>query len=162
MQPTVAVSCTRAKRPGRNDWNKSVRLVKFLNDTIDDKLMSSAERGSCELDWCIDAAFAAHPDFRSHTGHAMKFYGGEGGAIDGSSKQKLNTESSTTSEAVGVDDTLPLVEWTPLFLEEQNYDVIVNRASQDNKSAMLLEENGKRSSGKRTRALNTRHFAMTD
>ena len=33
---------------------------------------------------------------------------------------------------------------------------------QDNKSAMLLENNGKRSSSKRTRHLNIRYFFLTD
>ena len=33
---------------------------------------------------------------------------------------------------------------------------------QDNKSAILLETNGKKSSSKRTRALNIRYFFMTD
>jgi hypothetical protein len=33
---------------------------------------------------------------------------------------------------------------------------------QDNKSAILLEKNGKRSSSKRTRAINIRYFFVTD
>ena len=33
---------------------------------------------------------------------------------------------------------------------------------QDNKSAILLESNGKRSAGKRSRALNVRYFFLTD
>ena len=33
---------------------------------------------------------------------------------------------------------------------------------QDNKSAILLERNGRRSSGKRTRALNIRYYFVTD
>ena len=33
---------------------------------------------------------------------------------------------------------------------------------QDNKSTILLEQNGKRSSSKRTRAINIRYFFLTD
>ena len=33
---------------------------------------------------------------------------------------------------------------------------------QDNKSAILLENNGKRSAGKRSRAVNVRYFFLTD
>jgi hypothetical protein len=47
-------------------------------------------------------------------------------------------------------------------MEEQGYKVKSNVLYQDNKSAMLLEKNGKRSSGKRTRALNIRYFFLTD
>ena len=79
-----------------------------------------------------------------------------------STKQKLNTSSSTTSELVGVDQVLPMVMWTPLFLEAQGYKVKNNIVYQDNKSMILLEKNGKRSSGKRTRVLNIRYFMITD
>ena len=47
----------------------------------------------------------------------MKFSGGKGAIISQSSKQKLNTSSSTTVELVGIDDALPLVLWVRLFLE---------------------------------------------
>jgi len=74
----------------------------------------------------------------------------------------LNTNSSTIAELVAVDDVLPMLLWTPLFLEQQGYNVNNNIIYQDNKSAILLEENGKRSSGKRTRALNIRYFFITN
>ena len=38
----------------------------------------------------------------------------------------------------------------------------MNEVFQDNKSAILLEKNGKKSSGKRTRAINIRYFLITD
>jgi hypothetical protein len=49
-----------------------------------------------------------------------------------------------------------------IFLEAQGYDVEKNIVYQDNKSAILLETNGKKSSGKQTRALNIRYFFITD
>ena len=55
-----------------------------------------------------------------------------------------------------------MILWTKLFLEEQGYEVEQNILYQDNKSAILLEKNGKRSSSKRTRALNIRYFFITD
>ena len=48
------------------------------------------------------------------------------------------------------------------FMEAQGYDVKENIIYQDNKSTILLLENGKRSSGKRTRAINIRYFFLTD
>jgi hypothetical protein len=47
-------------------------------------------------------------------------------------------------------------------LDEQAYRVSRNVLHQDNKSAILLETNGKRSSSKRTRAINIRYFFITD
>jgi hypothetical protein len=55
-----------------------------------------------------------------------------------------------------------MILWTKLFLEAQGYDVDKNIVYQDNKSAILLETNGKKSSGKQTHALNIRYFFITD
>ena len=65
-------------------------------------------------------------------------------------------------ELVGVDQILPLVLWVPLFMEAQGYKVEKNTIYQDNKSCILMAKNGKRSSGKRTRALNICYFYITD
>ena len=150
------------KQPGKNDWSKLVRLFKYINNTIEDKLILSAENGIQAVEWYIDVAFAVHPDFKSHTGGIMKFKKGSGAVISQSSKQKLNTDSSTTAELVGVHDVLPLVLWVPLFLKEQGYEVRENIVKQDNKSTILLAKNGKTSSGKQTRAINVRYFYITD
>ena len=85
------------------------------------------------------------------------------GAIQSlSRKQKLNTKSSTEAELVGADDASTMILWTRLFLEQQGYPIDQNILYQDNKSTILLQENGKRSSSKRTRALNIRYFFLTD
>ena len=110
--------------------------------------------------WYVDAAFAVHPDFKSHTGGVMTF--GRGAVQSISRKQKLNTRSSTEAELVGVDDAAAMMFWSKLFMEAQGYVVDKNLLLQDNKSAILLEKNGKRSSGKRTRAINIRYFFITD
>ena len=68
--------------------------------------------------------------------------------------QKLNTKSSTEAEQVGVDDCMSLILWSRLFLMAQGL--------QDNKSSILLETNGKASSGKRMRHINIRYFFITD
>ena len=79
-----------------------------------------------------------------------------------SSKQKLNTRSSTEAELVGVDDMMGKVLWTQLFLKAQGYNVGPATIAQDNMSAMLLEKNGTWSSTKRTRHLDVRYFFVTD
>ena len=77
-------------------------------------------------------------------------------------KQKLNSNSSTTAELVAVHQALPMVTWVPLFLEEQGYPIEENIIYQDNQSTMLLEQNEKKSSCKRTRHLNIRFFMVTN
>ena len=67
--------------------------------------------------WYVDAAFAIHADYKSHTGATMTF--GEGAVQSISRKQKLNTRSSTEAELVAADDAAVMILWTKLFLEEQ-------------------------------------------
>jgi len=47
-------------------------------------------------------------------------------------------------------------------MEEQGYNILKNILYQDNKSTILLEKNGRKSAGKRSRALNIRYFWMVD
>ncbi|MGC8532993.1 MAG: Ty1/Copia family ribonuclease HI, partial [Acidiphilium sp.] len=84
-------------------------------------------------------------------------YGG-GAAQSISRKQKLNTRSSTEAELDGADDAATMILWTKLFMEAQGHTIEKNILYQDNKSTILLENNGKRSSSKRTRAFNIRYF----
>ena len=63
---------------------------------------------------------------------------------------------------VAVADVMPQVLWTGYFFKEQGYGVGKSVVYQDNKSAILLEKNGRASSGKRTRHLNIRYFFITD
>ena len=52
--------------------------------------------------------------------------------------------------------------WTNNFLRAQGYIVDDTVLYQDNKSAILLEENGKASSSKRTRHMKIRYFFVKD
>ena len=161
IQPTIAVLCTRVKGPNKSDWQKLIRLMKYLNGRQKRRLKLSAGDIRC-IKWYVDTSFAVHPDYKSHTGTTMSFGDGDGAVQSISRKQKLNTRSSTEAELVGVDDVSVMILWTKLFLEAQGYKIEKNILYQDNKSAILLERNGKKSSGKRTRALNIRYFFMMD
>ena len=159
IQPTIAVLATRVQKPNNNDWLKLVRLMKYLNGTKKFHLNLKIDNLKV-IKWYVDAAFATHPDFRSHTGGVMTM--GAGAIQATSMKQKLNTRSSTEAEIVGVDDMASKIFWTKLFIEAQGYKIEKNIIYQDNKSSILLEQNGKRSSGKKTRAMNIRYFFITD
>ena len=79
-----------------------------------------------------------------------------------STKQKLNTCSSTETEIVAVDDTMPQVLWTNYFLDAQGYGPKKTIIYQDNKSAILLETNGRASSSKHTKHVNVRFYFVKD
>ncbi len=136
--------------------------MKYLSQTKNDVLTLSADRGVQHIEWSIDSAFAVHPDMKSHVGATMKFKGGKGAVVSSSTKQKINTNSSMTAEQVGGGHMLPLVLWSKIFIKVQGCEVLDNVLKQDNKSTILLANNGKASSSRRTRALNIRYFYIMD
>ena len=97
---------------------------------------------------------------RSHTGGVLTL--GGGGIINVSRKQKLTAKSSAEAELIAADDLANSILWTKYFLEEQGYGAKNTILFQDNKSTMLLLNNGKASSSKRTRHLNIRYFFLSD
>ena len=108
----------------------------------------------------MDAAFAVHNDFRSHICATMTMGGGS--ITSFLTKQKLNTRSSTEAELVAVDNAMSQILWSWLFLQHQGINNIETILYQDNKSAMILQENGLMSTGERSRHLNIRYFFVTD
>jgi len=163
LQPTVPFLCTRVQHPTEQDWKKLGRGLTYLEKTKDLPLrlrIETDEQGQLCIEWWIDASFAVHPDMRSHTGATMSL--GKGSPITISARQKLNSTSSTTAELIGVSDAIGTVEWVRRFLEAQGMTIGDNMIYQDNQSAILLEKNGRASSGKRTRHLNIRFFYITD
>jgi hypothetical protein len=159
IQTAVAFLCTRVKEPDVDDYKKLGRTMMYLRGTA--KMPLTLEADGCNIvKWWADASFAVHPDMRSHTGGVMTL--GKGAIYGTSTRQKINTKSSTEAELVGVNDILPQALWTRYFLEAQGYAVKESIVYQDNKSTILLAENGKASSGKRTRHINIRYFFIKD
>jgi hypothetical protein len=155
----VAFLTTRVREPDQDDWAKMVHLMKYIRGTkLLPLILSATDNGI--LKWWIDASFAVHPNMRGHTGGGLSM--GTGFPIVTSTKQKLNTRSSTECEIVGVDDCMPAVLWTRYFLEAQGYGVTKNIVYQDNKSVILMEKNGKASSSKHTKHINIRYFFVTE
>ena len=165
IMTAIAFLCTRVKCPDVHDWKKLARVMKYLQVTPFLPLTLGWD-GTGNVSWYVDASFAVHGDMKSHTGGVMTL--GQGAVISVSTKQKINTKSSTEAELVGVDDVLNLEIWTRYFLDAQYRHCSSSplqdkdRLYQDNTSAMKLEKNGKRSSTKRTRHIDIRYFFITD
>jgi len=159
IQTSVTFLSTRVKGPDEDDYKKLKRLMEHLRKTQDIELTLEADNLRV-IKWWIDGSCAAHKDMRSHTGAVMSL--GKGATHGASTRQKLNARSSTEAELIGVDDMMGQALWTRYFLQAQGCDVTDNIVHQDNKSAILLEKNGRASAGKRSRHLNVRHFFVTD
>ena len=63
---------------------------------------------------------------------------------------------------MAANDVLPILLWSCRFLLAQNYGIQRVILHQDNLSAIQLENNGKASSGKRTRHSDIRYYYIAD
>jgi hypothetical protein len=108
IEPTVAFLCTRVDKCDEDNWKKLKRVLKWLKLTIDDNRVIGCDSLDSIFTW-IDAAFAVHQNMRSQTGGAMSL--GWGTLHARSSKQKLNTKSSTEAKLVGLSEYIPYNIW---------------------------------------------------
>ena len=158
IQTAVAFLTTRVKAPDCDDWKKLSRMMGYLKGTLN--LVLTLSDTGVGGQWWMDAANGVHPDLRGHTGGTFSL--GKGSVFSKSTKQKLNTASSTEAELVGTFECMAKVIWTNYFLKAQGYEVGNTVVYQDNMSAILMEKNGKSSSSKRTKHINMRYFFIQD
>ena len=159
ISPAIGYLSTRTSCSTESDWAKLVRVMNFLKATQKEILTLEADDRQT-LVWYIDAAYAVHDDMKSHTG--SNFTLGKGMITSDSTKQKVNARSSTEAELIGVDDKVSKVIWTKKFIEAQGFQVKTNIVYQDNTSTIKMEENGKSSTGRRTRHYDIKLFYITD
>jgi len=145
IQTAVAFLFTRVREPDTDDYKKLTKVMQYIRNTKGIKLTIEPDD---KAKWWVDSSYAVHPDMKSHTGIYMTL--GKGATYTASCKQKLNTKSSTKAELVAVDNAMGQVLWTRHFLAAQGQHVPTTTINQDNKSTILLAENGKSSSSKRT------------
>ena len=159
IEPTVAFLCTRVDKSDVDDWKKLKRNLKWLKQTIDDNRIIGCDNLDSIFTW-IDAAFAVHQNMRSQTGGAMSF--GWGTIHARSSKQKLNTKSSTEAELVGLSEYIPYNIWLINFLKAQGYEIKHNIVYQDNQSTIRMAKNGRNSCTGNSRHIDIRYFFVKD
>ena len=159
LELAVSFLTTRVSDPTEQDWNKLCRVMSFLENTKDEVRVIGCDTLESIYTW-IDAAYAVHDNMRSHTGGLMSM--GWGALEAKSTKQKLNTKSSTESELVGMSDYLPYNIWWLNFLTAQGYTIINNTIFQDNQSAIKMETNGRNSCTGNSRHISIRYFFVKD
>ena len=137
LQPAVPFLCTRVQAPDVDDMKKLLRVLKWLERTKKVKLTLEVDGDGDVIlaRFWPDASFAVHPDYKSHTGITATL--GKGAVQTISSKQKLNTASSTEAELVAANEAVGPAQWMRQFLLEQGYTCNTT-IYQDNTSAILL------------------------
>ena len=113
--------------------------MNYIQGTIVLPLTLSIDKPA-NIKWYIDAEFAVHKDMKSQTCGFVTM--GTEGAYVQYRKQKLNTNTSTGSNPVGVDDALTQVILTRYLLKNQGYEINGNVIYKDNQSAFKLENSG--------------------
>ncbi len=84
IQTAVAFLTTRVKDPDEDDWVKLCRVLRYLHGTVYLSLTLDASQMSLVC-WWVDASFAVHSDFKSHTGAVLTL--GKGGVTSISKKK---------------------------------------------------------------------------
>ena len=108
----VELLTTRFQETDKDDEKKLSRVLKYLQSTRNLVLTLYLD-GSGTIKWWVDTSFAVHHDMRSHTRGSMSIL--KGAVYSASSKQKLNTNTSTEAELVGVNDLNFQILWMRFF-----------------------------------------------
>ena len=159
IETAVAFLYTRVSKSDVHDWKKLLRVLGFLKVTINDARYIAIDNIKHLFSWA-DASYAVHHDMKSHTVGATSF--GRGIICSKSSKQKINTKSSTEAELVGICDFLPYPLWFLLFLKHQGYTLDENIIFRDNESAMRLEKKGRNLCTGNSRHIDIKYFFVKD
>jgi hypothetical protein len=155
---TVSFLTIRVQAPTEDDMQKLKRALQYVNGTR--KLgLRLRHNASATLHAFIDASYGVHDDYRSHSGMVISL--GAGSIDVRSTKQKLNTKSSTEAELVGLSDMCSKVIWHRDFLIAQGMNPPPARVYQDNQSTMALVDRGN-STSDRTRHVAIRYYWVKD
>lgn len=149
---------TRVSCPTIGDMEKLHRALKYLHSTQDLGINIDVSSNLHVIAY-VDASYAVHKDFKSHTGAVVSL--GQGPIYVKSTKQKINTKSSTEAEIVAVSDALSQIIWVRDFLAEQGYTLGPAKLLQDNTSSILMLERGEATAAK-SRHIGIRFFFAKD
>ena len=158
LELAVSFLSTRVKAPTKSDWHKFLRVMCWLKQTkLDVRVIGADDLVNMVV--MIDSAHAVHDNMRGHTGGVTSF--GTGIIDQKSSKQKMNTRSSTETEHVGTSEYLPKPIFLELFMGAQGYSPNMVLCK-DNESEIRMLLNGKASCTSNSKHVDIKYFWSTD
>ena len=104
IHTAVAFLTIRGTKPDEYDWKKLLRMINYLRGALELPLTLQASNTNI-VKWWVDGSYGIHPNCKSQTGGTQSL--GKGSIISSSTKQNLNTRSSTEIERVAADDLMP-------------------------------------------------------
>jgi len=159
IETGVSFLMKRVAKSDTVDWKKLKILIGFRKGTIDELRIICATSLTAIMTF-VDSVYAVHENMRSHTGGLVSF--GIGTAHARSITSKVNVKSATESELVSAAEYLPYILGFRYFMESQGYKIENNTLFQDNKSALLMETDGRNSCTGNSRHINIRYFWIKD
>ena len=139
---TISLLSKRVLHPTQDDWIKLQRAVRYLENTKTQNLKLGLTIPLTKRTH-IDASFAVHSDYKSHTGICISL--GVGIFYAKSTAQKINTTSSCQAEMVAHAKGLQQSIFSAYFLAGQGYPMPQIIVNQDNQSTIKLISTGKNS-----------------
>jgi hypothetical protein len=133
----VSYLATRAHIATKQDWQKLIKVLRYLRDFPNDGITIKCEE--LQLYAHCDASYTVHQDGRSHTGFVIYMGGNCSYILAKSCKQKVGATSSTDAEIIALVDCLKVATWLKNILTD--FDISpVGRVTiaQDNKSGMTM------------------------
>jgi hypothetical protein len=134
----VSYLTSRVKAPTTDDQEKLERVIRYVRNTADQKLILGADDGSISLKAWLDASFAVHPDGSSHSGRCVSL--GTGMLGCGSTKQKGTVKSACEAEVRSLSNGGSQLIWMRNFLmalfEKEKIGPV--QIAEDNTSAISL------------------------
>jgi hypothetical protein len=136
----VTFLATKSADPRQKDYHKAMRILNYVVNTKTRHLHFRSDR-TLQLKVFADASHMLHLDAKGHGGIIVTF----GGTVVASKsfKMKLVTKSSTESELVAVEESVPYVLWMLLLLGDLGLKVKKPvELLQDNLSTIGIINNG--------------------
>jgi hypothetical protein len=137
---SVTYLATKSADPRQRDYNKAIKILNYVVLTKSRHLKFKVD-SDLQLVAYSDASHMLHADAKGHGGIIITF----GGTIVAtkSFKMKLVTKSSTESELVAVEESVPYVLWILTLLDNLGLEVKKPvKLMQDNLSAIGIVNNG--------------------
>ena len=133
----ASILVRKVASPTISDLLKLNRLQKYFNKFPDIAFTINTDPVAC-ITAHVDASFAGHSDYRSHTGVVIT--AGSTPLWIKSKRQHINTVNSTESEIVALSDQVYSVILISDFFKAQGYNLKTPIIYQDNTSAIRLTD----------------------
>ena len=146
----VSTLASRCGEPRRSDMDQLDRVLRYLRGTRGFKVRLKCR--NMNLGASVDASHNIHRDDKGHSG--MVLFIDNSPVFSRSTKQKLVATSSMHAEVLALFDAVPYVMWMRDLLGELGYPQGPTPIEQDNKSALMIYEQGWNKSNK------TRHISV--